>query len=399
MKRKKLAQKKTVKIRKRIFLPLIGSVLLCSSFFVFADRYGDLELFAKVLNLIEKNYLKPLNAKTLVHGAIRGLLREIDPHSYFLTPADMALFKKKTRGNHYGIGVEIAKKDKALIILSVIPNSPAERAGLKQGDHLISVNGELNEHLTMDEFLEKVRRAKTHTLTISRQNKAHPMKIRVKPGRLQIPSVQFQTLETGKLYVRIFQFTKSTFSELYAIFKKYPPKKGLLLDLRGNPGGLFEQAIKITDLFINAGDIVHFKARGEKQNRSFSALRSNTLPNFPLVILMDEYSASASEVLAGALRDHKRALLVGRKSFGKGSVQKLFHMKNNYGLKLTVGEYQTPSGNSIHKKGIKPHIPIDKLKSDKISSGPTDKKILEDPEVIQALEYLNDFKKTAKKFL
>ena len=399
MKRKKLEKKKIVKTRKRIFLPLIGSVLLCSSFFVFADRYGDLELFAKALNLIEKNYLKPLNAKTLVHGAIRGLLREIDPHSYFLTPADMALFKKKTQGNHYGIGVEIAKKDKALIILSVIPNSPAERAGLKQGDHLISVNGELNEHLTIDEFLEKVRRAKTHTLTISRQNKAHPMKIRVKPGRLQIPSIQFQTLETGKLYVRIFQFTKGTFSELYAILKKDPPKKGLLLDLRGNPGGLFEQAIKITDLFINAGDIVHFKARGGKQNRSFSALRSNTLPNFPLMILMDEYSASASEVLAGALRDHKRALLVGRKSFGKGSVQKLFHMKNNYGLKLTVGEYQTPSGNSIHRKGIEPHIPIDKPKGDKISSGSTNKKMLEDPEIIQALEYLNDFDKTAKKFL
>lgn len=399
MKRNKFPQKRTVKIRNRIFLPLIGSVLLYGSFFVFADRYGDLELFAKVLNLIERNYLKPLTAKTLVHGAIRGLIREIDPHSYFLTPADMALFKKKTRGNHYGIGVEVEKKDKTLIILSVMPKSPAERAGLKQGDRLISVNGELNEHLTIDEFLEKVRRAKTHTLIISRQNKAHPLEIRVKPGRLQIPSVQFQTLETGKLYVRIFQFTKGTFSELYAILKKYPPKKGLLLDLRGNPGGIFEQAIKITDLFINAGDIVHFKAREKKQNRSFPALRSNTLPNFPVVILMNEYSASASEVLAGALRDHKRALIVGRKSFGKGSVQKLFHMKNNYGLKLTVGEYQTPSGNSIHRKGIEPHISIVRPKGDKISSGPANKKMLEDPEVIQALEYLNDFDKTAKKFL
>ena len=399
LKTEQTQQHKNHKVGKKRFFLSISFVLLFSSFLVFADRYRDLELFARVLNLIEKNYLNPLDAKALVHGAIRGLLREIDPHSYFLTPNDMAFFTKQTRGNHYGVGIEIEKKERAFIILSVIPNSPAERAGLKQGDQVTQVNGELIEHLTVDEFLQKFRKTKSYTLTISRTNKPHPLNIKLKPGKLQIQSIQFQTLETEKLYIRIVQFTKNTFSQLHTILKKHPPKKGLLLDIRGNPGGLFDQAIKITDLFISEGTIVHFKTRMKKQNQSFPAMNSNTLPYFPLVILTDEYSASASEVLAGALRDHKRALLVGRKTFGKGSIQNLFHMENNYGLKLTVGEYQTPLGKSIHGKGIEPHIPIEKQTKTKHPSNVKDKSILKDPEVIQALKYLSDFKKTSQKFL
>ena len=377
----------------------MGFILLFSSFLVFADRYGDLELFARVLNLIEKNYFKPLSTKTLVHGAIRGLLREIDPHSYFLTPKNFNLFTEQTSGNRYGLGLEIERSKGSLIILSVIPNSPAEKAGLRKGDQLINVNGEVVKHLTVDEFFQKIKKAKTHTLTVRRQNRARLLIIRVKPGKLKIKSVQFQALEDGILYVRIFQFTKTTLAELNGIFKKQLPQKGLLLDLRGNPGGIFEQAIKVADLFINQGDIVHFKTRAKKQTRSFPAFQSNTLPDFPVVVLMDEYSASASEVLAGALKDHKRALLVGRKSFGKGSVQNLFHLKNNYGLKLTVGEYHTPSGASIQEKGIKPHILINKPTTGRPSSDSTNQKVLEDPEIIQALSYLSDFKRNSKKFL
>ena len=399
LKIKKPEQYKTCKTGKKKFFLSISFTLLFCSFLVFADRYGDLELFARVLNLIEKNYLKPLDAKTLVHGAIRGLLREIDPHSYFLTPDDRDLFIKQAKGSHYGVGVEIEKKERAFIILSVIPNSPAERAGLKQGDQVTQVNGELIEHLTVDEFLQKFRRIKYSTLTISRTNKTHPLNIKLKPGKLQIQSLQFKTLEPEKLYIRVFQFTKNTFLELSAILKKHSPKKGLLLDIRGNPGGLFDQAIKVTDLFISEGTIVHFKTRIKKQNQSFPAMNSNTLPHFPLVVLMDEYSASASEVLAGALRDHRRALLVGRKTFGKGSIQNLFHLENNYGLKLTVGEYQTPLGKSIHGKGIEPHIPIEKQTKNKHSSNVKSKSLLKDPEVMQALKYLNNFKKIAGKFL
>ena len=394
MKAKKSKQKTS---NKPLFMT--GLVLLFSSYFVFADRYGELELFARVLNLIEQNYFKPLGVKTLVHGAIRGLLREIDPHSYFLTPENLALVTETTKGSRYGIGVEIEKVEGSLMILSVISNSPAEKAGLKRGDRLISVDGETVKHLTADEFLQKIRGAKTRTLTISRKNKIGSLTIRIKPEKLQIKSVQFQKLENGQLYIRIFLFTRTTLSELNVILKKFRPWEGLLLDLRGNPGGVFEQAVKVADLFIDQGSIVHFKTRAKKQPRSFAAMRSNTLPDFPLVVLMDEYSASASEVLAGALRDHKRALLVGRKSFGKGSVQNLFHMKNNYGLKLTVGEYHTPSGQSIHGKGIEPHISINKPAGDQVSSGFMSKRILEDPEVIQALKYLNAFKAKAEKFL
>ena len=378
---------------------MTGLVLLFSSFLVFADRYGDLELFARVLNLIEQNYFKPLGVKTLVHGAIRGLLREIDPHSYFLTPENRDFITETTKGSRYGMGVEIEKREGFLMILSVLENSPAAKAGLKREDRLISVDGESVKHLTVDEFLYKLRGAKTRVLTLSRKNHSGPLTIRIKPGKLRVKSVQFQKLGNGKLYIRISLFTKTTLSELNGILKKIKPQQGILLDLRGNPGGVFEQAIKVADLFIDEGSIVHFKTRAKKQPQSFTARKSNTLPDFPLVVLMDEYSASASEVLAAALKDHKRALLVGRKSFGKGSVQNLFRIKNNYGLKLTVGEYQTPFGRSIHGQGVEPHIFLDKPTGNQVSSGFKIKGILEDPEVIQTLKHLNNFEENSKQFL
>ena len=371
---------------------LLLAVLFGSSFFVFADRYGNLELFAKVLNLVERNYFKPLSASALIHSAIRGLLREIDPHSYFFTPQNFSRFKEKTRGNRYGIGVEIERRDGGLMIFSVVPASPAARAGLKKGDRLMGVDEQPVKHLTVDEFFQKFARTKYYTVSVFRRQsgkKASLLKIRVRPGRISIPSVRFEKLSGGAVYARIFQFTKTTLAELRAGLKKHSPAGGVLLDIRGNPGGLFNQAVKTADLFISEGDIVHFRARLKAQNTSFPALKSGALPNFPLVVLMDEYSASGSEILAGALKDHGRARLVGRKTFGKGTVQDLFRLKGDYGVKLTVGEYRTPSGAVIEGRGIEPHVFLEKPK-DTPPSRDTGKRQgpEEDPEIRQAIEHL-----------
>ena len=374
-------------------------VLLLSAFFVFADRYGDLELFARILNLVEKNHFKPLSSKTLIHGAVRGLLREIDPYSYFFTPEDLAEFTGKTEGRDYGIGVELGKNEKGLIILSVVSKSPAEKAGLKRGDRLVEVDGKSIKGITVEEFYRKFKKGKTRTLSVFRANESRRRTVRLQSAPLRIKSVQFRVLKNGELYVRIFQFTKTTLLELNAVLKKRSPARGVLLDLRGNPGGVFDQAVKVADRFISRGKIVSFKMRQQKQNQSFSANMSGTLPDFPLVVLMDEYSASAGEVLIGALRDHNRALLVGRRSFGKGSIQKVFHLKTDYGVKLTVGEYQTPSGALIRGRGIEPHIQIERSPETDSSVAVNKKNLQDDPEIAKALEYLKNFREISKKFL
>ena len=378
---------------------LFLALLLGSSFFVFADRYGNLELFAKVLNLVERNYFKPLSASALIHSAIRGLLREIDPHSYFFTPKNFTRFKEKTKGNRYGIGLEIERRGGGLMIFSVVPGSPAARAGLKKGDRLMGVDEQPVKHLTVDEFFQKFTGTKHYTVSVSRGGrgkKASLLKVRVRPGRISIPSVRFEKLSGGAVYVRIFQFTKTTLAELRAGFKKRSPAEGVLLDIRGNPGGLFDQAVKTADLFISEGDIVHFRTRSKTQNTSFPALKSGGLPDFPLVVLMDEYSASGSEILAGALKDHGRARLVGRKTFGKGTVQDLFRLKGDYGVKLTVGEYHTPSGAVIEGRGIEPHVLLEKPK-DTPPARNTGKKQgpEEDPEIRRALRHLKTLAKAS----
>ena len=200
-------------------------------------------------------------------------------------------------------------------------------------------------------------------------------------------SVSFKEIKTGFFYVRIYYFSEKTLFEINTLLEN-KKIKGLILDLRGNPGGVFKQAVKIADLFLNEGLIVSYKIKTEKKAKEFSAHYSNTLADFPMVVLIDEYSASASEIVAGALKDHKRAVLIGRKTFGKGSIQNVFYLKNNHALKLTVGEYQTPSGKLIHQIGIEPDITIDKQNIKMNTKILSAKMILKDPEIYQAFNVL-----------
>ncbi len=358
-----------------------------TSLFVLADRYSSLEIFAQVLNLIKIHYFKEVKIETLVHGAIKGLLREIDPHSQFFDSKKLKSFKNQVEGKFYGIGIEVEKKEGFLVIISVFKESPSEKVGLKQGDKIIKINKKIVKDFTVGEFSEFFQnKRKNYEITILRSGVKKPLSFKLRKSKVKVETIDFKKMENNFYYLRIYYFSKTTLLEVNKHLRNTKNIRGLLLDLRSNPGGSLEQAVKIADLFLDKGVIVYYKTKRNSQDQIFKAHFSNTLDKFPLVVLIDEYSASASEVLSGALKDHKRALLIGRKSFGKGSIQTLFPIKNQYALKLTIGEYKTPSKMSIHGRGIKPHIFIPKSKKEVKKF----KTFLEDPEVLQAFKHLKN---------
>ena len=373
------------------FLKKIGFLFFFLGFalFAFADRYSHLELFAQTLNIIKQNYFKSVEIKTLIYGAIKGLLREIDPYSQFLLPKDLEGLKEITQGQFYGLGIEVEKKEDFLTVIAVLQDSPAGEAGLQKGDKIVKINHTIVQNFSREDFrrLFKNHMDKNYKITVVRTGYPEPLIFRLQTRILRIPSIDFKELQKGLFYIRIYYFSKKTLFEMNTFFKN-KKIKGLILDLRGNPGGMFEQSVKVADLFLDEGVIVSYKIRAEKKAKKFKAHYFDTLPFFPLVVLIDEYSASASEIVAGALKDHKRALLIGRKTFGKGSIQKVFLLTKGHGLKLTVGKYQTPSGSVIHEKGIEPDIQIDRQKLPVTTKMLSAKSILQDPEIHQALEAL-----------
>jgi len=363
--------------------------LLFVGVFALADRYSHLELFAQTLNLIKIHYFQPVKIQTLVYGAIKGLLKEIDPHSHFLIPEELEKLKEEISGRLYGLGIEVERKEDFLTVVSVIRNSPAQKAGLQPGDRILKIDDKVAKNFNVNEFhyFFKKSRNKKYKLEVLRTDHSRPLVFHIRPASLKVQSVYFKKIEKNLFYVRIYYFSEKTLFE-FNRFLKNKKIQGLLLDLRGNPGGVFEQSIKVANLFLNKGLIVRYKIKTEKEVKEFPAYYSNTLPDFPLVVLIDEYSASASEIVAGALKDHKRATLIGRTTFGKGSIQNIFYLNNSHALKLTVGEYQTPSGALIHKRGIDPHIQIEKKNLPKNIKTLSKKWILKDPEIDQAFRLL-----------
>ena len=267
-------------------------------------------------------------------------------------------------------------------------DSPAEKAGLRPGDKIIKLNGKKAHELTLVNFYQKLQTKFQKEFLVRRSSSPKLLKIKVRPGKVKLQSVRSKTLGDKYLYLKIHQFSFSSFFKVNKILQKSPPQEGLLIDLRGNPGGVLDQVVKIADLFLNEGVIVYYKERDKKQ-QEFPAHKAPTLKDIPIVVLIDEHSASGSEILAGALKDHNRALIVGRNSFGKGSVQSFFQIGKGYALKLTVGEYRTPAGHSIQKKGIAPHIVFS---AKDFSKKPTDTRT-EDKEIKKAFEILKNFQK------
>lgn len=331
------------------------------------DRYQDLQLFAKVLNLVQQYYVEEVDTKKLIYGGVKGMLRELDPHTNFLPPTIFAEFESETSGEFGGLGIEITIQDGVLTIISPIEDTPAWKAGVKPGDKIVQINGESTKGMSLAEASQSMRGkmgAKV-TLTIFRDGFDRPKDFVIERGTIKIRSAKYTDLDDGYAYIRLTSFIENSAADLQKALKvheaKYKTTKGLILDLRRNPGGLLDQAVQMSDLFLEEGVIVSTMGRNKKEKEVMSAKKPGTLPYFPLIVLIDEYSASASEILAGALQDNNRAVIMGQKSFGKGSVQSVVKLGDGSGLKLTVARYYTPKGRSIQALGIEPDIILEHI--------------------------------------
>ncbi len=325
------------------------------------STYHQLKLFSQVLDLVERNYVEPVTAKKLIYGAIQGMLSSLDPHSAFMKPEDFKELQVETKGKFTGIGIEITIKDGVLTVVSPIEGTPAFRAGIRANDKILKINGKSTKNMTLIQAVKLLRGPKGTKVTISiyRQGWNKLKDITITRDVIPIRSVRSKILEDGYGYVRISNFQAKTGDELRKALKKLEDKKGLkglVLDLRNNPGGLLDQAVKVSDEFLESGLIVYTDGRLMDQRMRFTAKPNIDHHDYPLVVLVNGGSASASEIVAGALQDNKRAIIVGTQTFGKGSVQTIIPLEGGAAIRLTTARYYTPSGRSIQAKGITPDI-------------------------------------------
>jgi len=327
------------------------------------ETLKELREFAAVVNLIEKNYVEPVNPKKLIYGAIKGMLSSLDPHSSFMTPEDFKELEVETQGSFSGVGMEITMKDGILTIVSPIEGTPAYKAGLKANDKILAIDGVSTKHMTLMDAVKRLRGPKGTkvTITVMRKGWKQPKKITLIRAVIPIRSVYSKMFDDGYGYIRITNFQANTDSELKKALNKLEKQhhlKGLIIDLRNNPGGLLTQAVKVADEFIDKGVIVSIKGRVKNQKATFVAHPNRHPIKCPIVVLVNGGSASASEIVAGALQDHKRALILGTRTFGKGSVQTIIPLSDGSAVRLTTALYYTPSGRCIQAEGITPDIVV-----------------------------------------
>ncbi len=326
--------------------------------------YEELKVFSDVLDIIEKNYVDPVDSKKLIRGAIQGMISSIDPHSAFLLPEAYKDLQIETRGKFSGIGIVVTMQDNVVTVISPIEGSPAYEVGIKAGDRIIKVDGEQTKTMMLWEAVKKMRGKKGTSviITIVRKGVAEPIDFTIVRDIIPLESVRSHVLTTGYGYVRITNFREGTANDVKTALKELEsgeiPLKGLILDLRDNPGGLLDQAIKVADIFLDKGPIVSIKGRVKTHSKIYRAHRFQDKHPYPVVLLINEGSASASEIVAGALQDHGRALVLGTTSFGKGSVQTVEQLRDGSGLKLTIARYYTPKGHAIQAQGIVPDIVV-----------------------------------------
>ncbi len=325
------------------------------------DRFEPLRRFSQVLDLVEHNYVKDISRKELVDDAVKGMLEQLDPHSTFLSTDDFKEMQESTSGEFSGIGIEISMEKGRLTVISPIEDTPAYKAGLKAGDIILEINGESTQSISLMEAVGKIRgkRGTDVILTILHKDANKPDKVTITRDTIPIISAKSQELEDGVLYLRLTRFNENTTREMRKAiteYKKNHTLKGVVLDLRNNPGGLLTQAVSVADTFLDSGLIVYIEGRDKASRKDFDATKDSTDVNIPMVTLINAGSASASEIVAGALKDHDRSLLLGERTFGKGSVQTIIPMADGSGIKLTTALYYTPSGRSIQAEGIDPDI-------------------------------------------
>lgn len=332
-----------------------------------SKSYEELSVFSDALHLIQTNYVDEVDIKELVAGAIRGMLKTLDPHSSYMTPDLFKEMQIETSGSFGGLGIEIGMRDNILTVISPIEDTPAFKAGIQAGDKIIKIAGESTKNMTLEDAVKMMRGKKGTpiTITIMRESFTIPQDFTIVRDIIMLKSIRSAALDAGIGYIRISSFQEKTGEDLMSSLKKLQDegnlKKGLILDLRNNPGGLLNQAVSVSDSFISSGLIVYTDGRLKTQRTQFSAHDKDTFLDFPMIVLVNSGSASASEIVAGALQDHKRALILGERTFGKGSVQTIMRLADESALRLTTAKYYTPNGRSIQAKGIEPDIAVKRI--------------------------------------
>lgn len=327
-----------------------------------ASRLQSLAKFTKVLSIVEQYNVDSLGVDQLIDKSLQGLLSNLDAHSTFLDKKSFDSLKSQTDGEFGGLGITVGMRDNALTVIAPIEGTPADKAGIKAGDIIVKINNQATMSMTIDDAVGIMRGTpKTPIdLTIVRKGVGEPLKFHIIRDIITVESVYTRTIDENILYIRVTSFDKKVSTDVKAAIKKHAAKtKGIILDLRNNPGGLLDQAVELTDLFVDEGVIVSQKGRNKSDDISYSATKKATITNVPLVVLVNEGSASASEIVSGAIQDLKRGVIVGTKTFGKGSVQVVMPITDTEAIKLTIARYYLPSGRTIQAVGVVPDVEVD----------------------------------------
>ena len=350
--------------------------------------YEKLDLFGDILETINKEYFKQINEGEVIDGAINGMLQSLDPYSSYMSPKTFKNMNTETKGEFGGLGIEVTMEAGLVKVISPIDDTPADRAGIKSGDYIIKLDNKQVKGLTLDEAVNTMRgkSGTPITLTIRRIDVDDPIIIKIVRETIKTKSVVSEIKENIG-YLRLRSFNEKSGDELIDkirdISRNKPNITGYILDLRNNPGGLLSQAIKISDAFLDSGEIVSTKGRDPKDIKVYNSKKGDEINGKPLIVLINKGSASASEIVAGALKDHKRAIVLGEKSFGKGSVQSIMPLSNGGGLRLTTAKYYLPSGETIEEIGVQPDIKVEQQKDNFKINDP-----INDNQLIYALKLL-----------
>ncbi|MGZ3306075.1 MAG: S41 family peptidase, partial [Asticcacaulis sp.] len=328
-----------------------------------SDTYQQLELFGDVLAIVQQDYVVKVDSKKLINAALSGMLASLDPHSNYLSGDDYKDLREKTRGTYGGIGLEVTGEDGAVKVMTAMDDTPAQKAGLQTGDYITAINGTSIIGIPLNDAVSKMKGDPNTklTITIVRTGKPDPFDVTLTREIINVKSVKSR-MEGEYGYIRIASFSETTAQETRAaltdLLTKNPKMKGLVLDLRNDPGGLLEQSVGVADMFLDGGEIVSQRGRNPDDIIRYQAHKGDMLHGLPMVVLTNPGTASAAEIVAGALKDQHRAEIVGLTTFGKGSVQSVIDLGDNRAVKLTTARYYTPSGRSIQKTGIEPDLEV-----------------------------------------
>ncbi len=332
------------------------------------DLYRQVELFSAALAILQTDYADEVNPKDLIYGALKGMLSSLDPHSQFMDPETYNELKVDTEGKFGGMGIEITVKDGLLTVVTPIEDTPAWKAGIKANDRIVKINDEVTRDMTITDAVKKLRGkpGEAVNLTVLRESEKKILDFKIVRDIIKIKDIkEAKILEGGIAYIRLVEFRENTAVDINRALEnlKKEGMDALILDLRNNPGGLLDVAVKVTEKFLEPGKmVVYTKGHKTSQNLEFTSKCNNPILNIPMVVLINEGSASGSEIVAGALKDYRRAVILGTKSFGKGSVQTVIPLLDGSALRLTTSKYFTPLGNMIHGKGVTPDIVVEEGK-------------------------------------